>query len=155
MRKRLCALALLLAAALALGACGDSGGATAEVYRVRALESQTGGSLLATETVALAVGVDTIPAYIDAFNAAPQTAGLENPVPESAALTGGSLADGTLTLEAKGGYRTLSGIALTRANACVVLTFSAIPGVERVTIRSGDRVVCENLTAADLVLADE
>lgn len=147
-------LPLLFALACLLSACAHPQGETIEIYRVLTPQNRTDGALVRAETVQLPAGADRIQAAIDAFNAPAQDSRLENPLPEYAALKSGILENGTLTLEAEPGYRVLTGMELTQANACVVLTFAALPDVERVTIRSGDRVLCNAMTPESLALTD-
>lgn len=151
--KRILLLLLLVLTCL-LGACAQEPAETVEIYRVLTLQNRAHGELVRAETLRLPAGADRIQATIDAFNAPAQDSGLENPLPEYAALISGILENGTLTLEAEPGYRVLTGMELTQANACVVLTFSALPDVERVTVRSGDRVLCNAMTPESLVLTD-
>lgn len=150
MRRKL--LPLLLALACLLCACAQEQSETVQVYRV--LTARTNGELVRAETVKIPAAADPVQATIDAFNAPAQDSELKNPLPEYAALKSGILENGTLTLEAEPGYRVLTGMELTQANACVVLTFAALPGVECVTIRSGDRVLCNAMTPNGLVLTD-
>lgn len=152
MKRKL--LPLLLALACLLCACAQEPSETIQIYRVRILQSHTNGEIVRAESVKISANADPIQATIDAFNAPAQDSELENPLPEYAALKSGILENGTLTLEAEPGYRVLTGMELTQANACVVLTFAALPGVERVTIRSGDRVLCNAMTPDGLVLTD-
>lgn len=150
MRRKL--LPLLLALACLLSACAQEPSETVQIYRV--LTERANGELVRAETVKISARADPVQATIDAFNAPAQDSGLENPLPEYAALKSGTLENGTLTLEAEPGYRVLTGMELTQANACVVLTFAALPDVERVTIRSGDRVLCNAMTPDSLALTD-
>ena len=148
-------LPLLLALAFLLyAACAQTPGETVEIYRVRTEQSRTNGELVRAETMEIPADADLIQAVIDAFNAPARAQDLENPLSSSAALISGMFEDGTLTLEAKPGYCVLTGMELAQANACVVLTFSALPGVARVTVRSGDRVLCSAMTPDSLVLTD-
>lgn len=148
------ALAALLALACLLCACGKQPGGTLEVYRVLRSDRQTSGELLRAETVPAPIRIDSVSAAVAAFNDAPQGEALENPLPEDAHIIGSMLERGTLTLEADRGYRSLSGMALTRANACIVLTFTALDGVDRVTLICSGSTVFSKLTPDDLVLTD-
>lgn len=152
MKRRL--LPLLLVLACLLCACAQGTSETIQIYRVLTVQNRTNGELVRAESVKIRADADPIQATIDAFNAPVQDSALENPVPEYAALKSGTLENGTLTLEALSGYRVLTGMELAQANACVVLTFSALPDVARVTIRSGDRVLCSAMTPDSLVLTD-
>lgn len=148
-------IAVLLAALLGLlCACAGEDGETIQIYRVLTLQSQENGELVRAETVALPDNADIIQATIEAFNAPAREADLKNPLPEYANLLHGTLEGGTLTLEAEPGYRLLTGIELAQANACVVLTFTELPDVDRVTIRCGDQVMCNAMSPDNLVLTD-
>lgn len=146
--------ALLLALGCLLCACTGSNGETIQVYRVLTLQNRMSGELLRAEPIEIPAAADPIQAAIEAFNAPAKDANLENPLPGYAKLLKGTLEDGTLTLNAEPGYRVLTGIELAQANACVVLTFTGLPGVERVTIRCGDQVMCNAMTPDSLVLTD-
>lgn len=150
MKRRL--LPLLLALVCMLCACAREPCETVRIYRV--VTGRADGELVRAEAVKIPAEADRVQAVIDVFNAPAQDSGLENPLPEYAALKRGTLENGTLTLETEPGYRVLAGMELTQANACVVLTFAALPGVECVTIRSGDRVLCSAMTPDNLVLTD-
>ena len=139
MRKLLCVL-LAATMAAALWACGpQEDGAWAAVWF--AAES-TGQQVPATAVDSQPyTGAGTVPAMMRALLAGPQPGtGLENPFPKGTQLLGWSREGDVVTVDLSQPYGDLSGVDLTLANCCIVLTLTQIDGVEgvRVTLNGGE-----------------
>ena len=145
MKKRFACLALA-STLLALGACSAAG---AEVTVWRAVPSYylESGAAIESETVRADAGLSEIDAAVAAFNS-------ERPLPDGVDITGWEL-DGTeLKLSVSAEYASVTGYRRSIADACMVLTFCAIEGVERVSIYSEGTMLTAAMSAADIVLTD-
>ena len=152
MKKRFACLALA-SALLALGACSAAG---AEVTVWRAVPSYylESGAAIESETVRADAGPSEIDAAVAAFNSDTNDAELERPLPDGVDITGWEL-DGTeLKLSVSAEYASVTGYRRSIADACMVLTFCAIEGVERVSIYSEGTMLTAAMSAADIVLTD-
>lgn len=89
----------------------------------------------------------------------PESLELQRTFPEGTALLTWSLTDGGLTLNLSEAFGSLSGMALTCAEYCIVLTASQLEGVKTVTILVEGKIlpgaVSGPLTAEDVVLKGE
>ena len=75
----------------------------------------------------------TVPALMDRLLAGPgEDNGARSPFPPGTALRGWSVRDGLATVDLSEAYGSLSGVQLSLADSCIVLTLCQLPGVERV-----------------------
>jgi len=87
--------------------------------------------------------------------AGPESEKLVSPFPAGVTLRGCALSDGQLNVDLSEGYGGLSGIDLTLADSCIVLTLTQLEGVDRIylTVEGEPRPFRDQvLTAADFVL---
>ncbi len=87
--------------------------------------------------------------------AGPESEELVSPFPAGVTLRSCVLTDGQLTVDLSEGYNGLSGIDLTLADSCIVLTLTQLEEVDRVylTVEGEQRPFRDSvLTAADFVL---
>ena len=143
-------MAFVLALALALGA-GCSGTETAQVCRIIAPEEQSGGELIAYESVPVADSETALDAALRALQSAPADQGLVNPL-SGIVIESCNVVNGMALLYLSEDYLELSGVDRSVADACCVLTLCASDGIDRVTIYSGGRAVAIGLTPDDILL---
>ncbi len=137
--KRACLLFLSLT--LLLSACAR----TSETTHPPALEfyylSEDGKDTfaLASEKRDLPAG-DTLRWAVLELLSPPLTSGLKTAIPADVTLLSALLQeDGTAEVDFSAAYHALSGIGLTLADACVTLTLTQLPGVDRVRITADGR----------------
>lgn len=146
-------LPALLALLLLLSACG-SGSASVTVYRAVAPNYRSGGPLLRAEQVSADPGIDIVNSTIAAFNSSPMDQELSNPLPQGTEIVGYSLKGSLLTIQVSPGYAALTGMDLTVANSCIVMTFCGLADSSRVSVQSGQEEFCPPMSADDIVLSD-
>ena len=73
----------------------------------------------------------------------PASEGFLSPYPEGVELRSWALEGGLLTLNFSEDYGALTGVSLTLANSCAVLTCAQLPDVERVSLRVEGRLLPE------------
>lgn len=152
--RRLTVLILLLAALLALAACGAEA-QEAEVWRVvRGAYLDGGGSAIEAETVDVPAGLGEIAALIAGFNAEAGSPSLRRALPEGALIENWTLASGELRLYVQEGFTELARYERALAEACAALTFCAVEGVESVSLYSGDTQLTTGLTPEKILLRD-
>lgn len=150
--RRSLGLLLSLALLLALSGCLDQGEVVYNVYYV----NQTAGAeaALAAEERTLPPGTDPVEGLLTLLLTQPQREDLSNVIPEVVTLRQWSLENGLLTVDFSGSYGILSGIDLTLADYCVVLTMTQLEEVEAVAITADGEPIFyrdhQQLTAADV-----
>ena len=159
MTRRTAGLALVFA--LALGACGLTGnGNSAPVEEGRymvyysAMGDEEAGA--AVGCAARTVSGPLIPGLMSALLTGAGEQGLSSPFPGGVRLLSWSLEEGRLHLDLSEQYGGLTGIDLTLADCCTVLTFCALDEVDAVYITVEGREVpyrrTQVLTAQDVLL---
>ena len=160
MKKRvLLSAALCLLMASLWGCSQGSGGTAAGSYRVYY-------SALSDQSAPLAVGYETwtpegeslpVSGLLDALFAGPTASGLTSPFPEGTRLRNWTLEEGCLRLDLSEQYGSLTGVDLTVADACLVLTLCQAEGVESVYVTvEGSEIPyrpIQQLTEEDLLTA--
>ena len=152
MLKRILALLPALAL-LALAACGLLG-REVEVYRAVQPYYLQGGSAVEAEPVSVDPALGEIDAALEAFNSPCIDSELAHPFPDGVEIIGWELANASLRLYVPAEYAALTGAERTVADCCAVLTFTAIEGVESVSIWSGDVMLSAPMRAGDFAAAD-
>lgn len=160
MTKR--ALLLLLAAALlAAAGCavreGGSGKGTEYLVYYSALSDPDGKSAVEGEPHTLPAERETVPGLMELLLARPGSDGLTSPFPAGLRLRSWELEEGQLHLDLSEEYDRLSGVDLTLADACLILTFSQVEGVESVYVTVEGHELpyrsIQQLSAGDILLA--
>ena len=159
------AIAWILAAALLLCGCQAETEADPEDYAQPVAFyyctplGEISGAAIAAEIRDLGERELTLREILKLYLRGPVSDGLRSPFPEGMALEALSLEDGILYLTFNEDYAALSGVSLTRANACLVHTLSQFPAVEGVRLQTTGSMLTEQLTqvltAADYVLEDQ
>ena len=163
MRARTIAAAALMCLALVswLTGCGparepEEGSAT--VYYV----AEPGGdvsSAVAGEARALPRGEDAVSGTVSLLTTPPETPGLTSPYPEGTRVESWRLEGTTLYLDFNEPYGQLTGVGLTLADYCTVLTLTGLEEVEQVYITAAGEELPERagqmLRAEDVLLYDQ
>jgi germination protein M len=139
-RKQLARLLpLLLALALLCTACGGGRSArrtTQSQYAVYFLSdtdtAQTGETALGLEYRTLPQGKGGVAGLMSLLLSGPETMGLRSPFPQGLTLRSWRIEDGLVTLDLSEAYGGLSGVELSLADGCIVLTLCQLESVERV-----------------------
>lgn len=150
-------LPVLLALLLALSGCGaDQAAEGPLLYYVTVEGDNYSLSALQSQVWADAPETPDPSDYVAALLEAPEDGGLYSVLPSGLELLSWSLEDGLLSLDLSEEYGALTGITLTLANACLVLTLTQLDGVEALTVTVEGRALPEGsgtpLTAEDLLL---
>ena len=160
MKKRLFCLALAL---LFLAGCAPSGGSDAavsadpllSVYRLTAEDDRIGGDLLQAESCALPAGGDTdIPTALALFASNPADEALLCALPAGVTVDDWSARGNDITLVFSDSLLSLDDITRTVTVFAAVLTLCALESVSTVTVRAGDTLLYQGLTADDALLQD-
>ena len=128
--KRLFPLLLLLLCA-ALSACSSMQRTISVWYVVGDPEAR---ETIRAEAIAVPDGETPLDTALHALFTPPEDATLSLSLPTGTALRSTELEDGLLTLDLSAPYGELAGMALTLADACIVLTLTELPEVEAVRI---------------------
>lgn len=165
--KRL--MILMLALALLCAGCGERGHGEVEteeypVCFVTGEETAEGGdggiaskSVVDWEYHALPPGQRALDGLIRTLLAGPEGEGLASPFPRGTSLRGWRQENGVVTLDLSEAYGGLSGVELTLADACIVLTLCRLEDVEAVylTVDGRPRPFRDQvLTPADFLLEE-
>ncbi len=162
MRGRLCILlAALLAVSAALTGC-----AAAEteveglcIYYAAGDQETYGQAAVDWENWAEGSEVSAVDEVFGRMLEEPETAGLYLALPDGVRLWSWTLEDGVLTLNLSEDYNGLSGISLTVATTCLVLTMTQLERVESLSITVDGRTLPEGsrvpLTREDVLLTGE
>lgn len=159
MKKRMLALLLALSMALSsLTACtaGERESAAGIDLYYLALEGES------------AVGAERRPGSVEdmtvaelvglLLNEPEDAAAYESPFPKGLRLRSWKLDKGSCTLDFTEQYGALSGVSLTLADACLVLTLSQMPQIESVTVKVEGRLssfrAIQALSVNDLLISD-
>ena len=154
-------LALLLSGLLLLSGCGAVVRQAEEktglnFYYGVSSDVQSGSAIVPEQDASVKPNV---PDVMRRLLRGPESPELERTFPEGTALLTWSLADGGLTLDLSEAFGSLSGMALTCAEYCIVLTVSQLEGVKTVTILVEGKLlpgaVSGSMTAEDVVLKGE
>lgn len=93
------------------------------------------------------------------FRGPDDAANLSRTFPEGTSLQNWSLQEGALSLDLSEAFGRLSGIAMTRAEYCIVLTLTQLEDVEKVSITAGGQTLpggaSQTLSASDVILKGE
>lgn len=155
--KRMIAL-LLVGLMLLCGGCVGSQTAEQgiEFYYAVNTEQNAGSSLRAERDDTVDA---TVPDVVARLFSGPREELSQQTFPAGTTLLGWSLEEGTLKLDLSESFGRLSGIAMTQAVCCIVLTVTQLEGVDSVTVTVNGNtlpgVASEVLTAADVVLKGE
>lgn len=152
-------IALLLAGLMLLcGGCAVSGSAEQGIqfyYAVNATQN-TGSSLIGEWDDAVE---PTVPDVMARLFSGPRQEVSRQTFPTGTTLLSWSLEEGELKLDLSESLSRLSGIAMTQAIYCIVLTVTQLEGVETASITVNGRalpgVATEGLSASDVVLKGE
>ncbi len=154
-------LALALAAALLLCACGAPSAQSGALYSVyyRTELSQSGGAdaVCAVGTRAEGESAERIAsALLRRMLAGTQDGGV-SPLPEGTQVLDVAIDDGVAVVNLSAEYTRLSGMDLTLADACIALTLSQLPEVERVSVLAQGQPLPyrerQSMAAEDLLLS--
>ncbi len=130
-------ICLLLALAVLLSACGQTAASTEDAplvyYAVQASESP-GQSAVRGVAWPEEDGAPTVETFFRRLTETPEDGALYSVFPENLRLLSWELEDGLLRLDVSEEYSGLTGISLTLANYCLVLTVSQLSGVSSVSI---------------------
>lgn len=150
--RRSLAAALVLALVLGLGGCLNRTEAGWDVYYVSQAAGE--GAALVPEKRTLPQESDPVEGLLTLVLSPPQGEDLVNVIPEVVTLRQWTLENGLLTVDFSGSYGILSGIELTLADYCVVLTLTQLEEVDAVVITADGEPIPyrdhQRLTAADL-----
>lgn len=124
----------VIAIALALLLCGCAGEAQEPGLRIYYPMQGEGGEDFALSSEGWESADPTVETLVERLLAGPEGEGLSSPFPEGVELLDWRLEEGVLTLNFSEGYSDLTGISLTMANFCCVLTCAELEGVEQVSI---------------------
>lgn len=155
--KRLIALVLCL---LLCGCATDTPQDPGTFYYLRSETTFDGtDGVIAPEQRELAGLRGDLSSLLQLYLAGPVTAGLENPLPASAALAAWNLDGEVLSLDFDPSLAQLGGIDLTAAAGCLARTFLPLTGAQTLVLTAGgallDGQTAMRLTAADLSLRDD
>lgn len=157
--KRWIVGAISAAMLAALPACGTSGqrGQSIDFYFVSTGDVLSGA---AVDSEPHTLTELTVPAVVDQLLLGPEhTERLTDIVPEGTTLQDWSQDGGNVHIDLSESFSRLSGISLTKAEYCIVLTLSQLPDVETVTITAdGQRLpgaATNTLSASDVLLEGE
>ncbi|MCC8129817.1 MAG: GerMN domain-containing protein [Clostridiales bacterium] len=137
MKRRLCILlAALLAAASVLTGCEatETEGGGLSIYYAAGDQETYGQAAVGAENWADGSETSTVDEVFARMLEEPETDGLSQTLPDGVRLWSWSLEDGVLTLNLSEDYNGLSGISLTVASTCLVLTMTQLDGVEALNI---------------------
>ena len=154
---------LILALAFCLllcGGCGKGSGSTGvsiQFYYCLSSDRHTGPALQAESG---SLNNPTVSTVMNRLLQGPSSVELVSLIPEGTTLQSWTLqTDGTLSLDLSEAFGRLTGISLTRAEYCIVLTLSQLEGVERVSITVDGQTLPGNGAAAmsveDVILKGE
>ena len=118
-------------------------------------ENRTDGAALATEGRDLAPDGEEVEGLLALLLSGPESASLRSPFPAGTALRGVSIEEGTAHVDLSEAYGGLSGVDLTLADGCVVLTLCQLEEVEAVylTVEGRPRPFRDRVyTPADFLL---
>lgn len=150
--KRIAALLLLLALLLTLGGCLRRTEEGWDVYYVNQVAGEE--EVLLPEKREIDPETSPVEGLLALLLTQPESEGLTNVIPEMVTLRQWSLENGLLTVDFSGSYGILSGIDLTLADYCVVLTLTQLEEVDAVVITvDGEPLPYrdhQRLTAADV-----
>lgn len=136
MRRRLSAFTLALALLLLCAACtgrGSEGQASGDyTFWFAAGQADADGAVLATETRTVATADDPAQALLQLLLAGPKRETLLSPFPAGLTVRSVSVTDGVATVDLSEGYGGLSGVELTLADSCIVLTLCQLEGIDAV-----------------------
>ncbi|MCD7880077.1 MAG: GerMN domain-containing protein [Clostridiales bacterium] len=161
MKRRLCILlAALLAMTAPLSGCGAA--ETEEglsIYYAAGDQETYGQAALGAERWADGSASSTVDEVFARMLEEPEADGLSQALPDGVRLWSWALENGVLTLNLSEDYNGLSGISLTVASACLVMTMTQLDGVESVNITVDGRSLPEGsqvpLTREDVLLTGE
>lgn len=152
MKKRLICT-LVCALLLCLTACSLSG-ARVLVWRAVSDYYLGTGTAVESEYVSVDTSQSIIDATVAAFNSTTDDKELERALPDGVGITDWEL-DGTdLKLYVSAGYASVTGSRRSIGDACMVLTFCAIDGVETVSVYSGEAMLTSAMDENDIILTD-
>lgn len=151
--KKMCVLFAALCLAVLTG-CAMAGTEDVVVYRAVSPYYLTDGIAVEPEKVAVDSSLGEIDAAVAAFNSDTDEPELQRPMPNGVDITGWELAGSELRIYVSPQYAALTGHNRTISDACIVLTFCAIDGIDSVSIYSGEILLTARLGAGDLLLSD-
>ena len=134
MKKRLfwALLALLLLCTACTPAPADEPAEGGYTLYFLSTENRADGAALATESRDLTPGGEEAQALLELLLTGPESPALCSPFPAGTALRGVSIEEGTAYVDLSEAYGGLSGVDLTLADGCVVLTLCQLEEVEAV-----------------------
>ena len=157
MRKRLfpALLALLLLCTACTPTPADEPNQGAYTLYFVSAENRQDGAALTTEGRDLPPDGSEVRGLLELLFSGPESAALRSPFPAGTSLRGVSVEEGTAYVDLSEAYGGLSGVDLTLADGCVVLTLCQLEGVEAVylTVEGRPRPFRDQvLTPADFLL---
>ncbi|MCD8384742.1 MAG: GerMN domain-containing protein [Clostridiales bacterium] len=162
MRGRLCILlAALLAVSAALTGCtaAEAEGEGLSIYYASGDQESYGQAAVDCERWAEGSASSAVDEVFARMLEEPTEEGLSQSLPDGVRLWSWALEDGVLTLNLSEDYNGLSGISLTVASACLVLTMTQLDGVEALSITVDGQPLPEGsqvpLTREDVLLTGE
>ena len=136
--KRTGVLVLALCLLTQAGGCakpdGAVGSGTSYCIYYSALGDESAESAVACEARLLPEQEDQVPALMQALLTPPETQTLASPFPDGVRLLSWAVEDGCLHLDLSEHYGGLSGMELSLADACIVLTCCQLPQVSAVAL---------------------
>lgn len=151
--KRRLIFALACVLVLCLTACSLTG-ARVLIWRAVSEYSLETGTAIESEYVRVNTSMSVIDATVTAFNSAAGESELERALPEGIEITDWELDDTDLKLYVSAGYASVTGYRRSIGDACMVLTFCAIDGVETVSVYSGETLLTSAMDENDIILTD-
>ncbi len=159
MRRISALLALLLLLGSLAAGCGSTQpetGTTVQIYYAASSDIQSGAAILSEHCQMTEV---SIPALLERLFQQPMDADLAQAVPKGTTVRSWDLSNGLLQLDLSEEFGQLSGVALIRAEYCIVLTVTQLDAVKRVAITVNGKRLPENgtrtLGADDVVFKGE
>ena len=138
-----------------LAGCAMAGTEDVVVYRAVSPYYLTDGPAIEPEEVAVDTWLGAIEPAVVAFSSDSDEPDLQCALPDGVEITGWELDGSELRIYVSPQYAALTGHNRTVADACIVLTFCAIDGIESVSIYSGDTLLTARLGVDDLLLVGE